>query len=395
VTAFTPVSFYYARSADDRRLAVQLSGDHHGEPVFYLHGTPGSRVGPRPTNRELTDRNVWLISFDRPGYGRSDRLESRTVADVAPDVEAIADGLGLERFAVLGRSGGGPHALACAALLPKRVTRAAALVSLAPWQAQGLDWFAGMADSNVDAYTVAASDPEALITRLVQAAAMIMADPASHIAVLTPEMPEADRRIVADKNIRALLVQNFFEGLRISAGGWIDDVLAFCSPWGFDVSDIRVPVYLWHGARDVFSPVAHSQWLAERIPGATTKLPPDRAHFGALEMVPSVLSWLSGQTSEVQHARRSLIAQYQLPAHLKNVLSRPGPTWSRPASAPATSRRPSAAPGRPWMGCRVPERSRERTASTGLRGATPRDAQVSALTARVGPGVIDIWGSMR
>jgi pimeloyl-ACP methyl ester carboxylesterase len=235
-----------------------------------------------------------LISFDRPGYGRSDRLESRTVADVAPDVEAIADGLGLERFAVLGRSGGGPHALACAALLPERVTRAAALVSLAPWQAQGLDWFAGMADSNVDAYTVAASDPEALITRLVQAAAMIMADPASHIAVLTPEMPEADRRIVADKTIRTLLVQNFFEGLRISAAGWIDDVLAFCSPWGFDVSDIRVPVYLWHGARDVFSPVAHSQWLAERIPGATMKLPPDRAHFGALEMVPGVLSWLTG-----------------------------------------------------------------------------------------------------
>ena len=196
VKAFRPVSFYYARSVDDRRLAVQLSGDYRREPVFYLHGTPGSRVGPRPTNRELTDRNVWLISFDRPGYGRSDRLESRTVADVATDVEAIADGLGLERFAVLGRSGGGPHALACAALLPERVTRAAALVSLAPWQAQGLDWFAGMADSNVDAYTVAASDHEALITRLVQAAARILADPASHIAVLTPEMPEADRRIV-------------------------------------------------------------------------------------------------------------------------------------------------------------------------------------------------------
>ena len=327
VKAFRPVSFYYARSVDDRRLAVQLSGDYRREPVFYLHGTPGSRVGPRPTNRELTDRNVWLISFDRPGYGRSDRLESRTVADVATDVEAIADGLGLERFAVLGRSGGGPHALACAALLPERVTRAAALVSLAPWQAQGLDWFAGMADSNVDAYTVAASDHEALITRLVQAAARILADPASHIAVLTPEMPEADRRIVADKDVRTLLVQNFFEGLRISAEGWIDDVLAFCSPWGFDVSDIRVPVYLWHGARDVFSPVAHSQWLADRIPGAITELPPDRAHFGALEMVPSVLSWLSGQTSEVRPARRSLIAPNQLPArHARCAPDRlPGP----------------------------------------------------------------------
>jgi pimeloyl-ACP methyl ester carboxylesterase len=106
-------------------------------------------VGPQPTDKELTRRTVLLISFDWPGYGRSDRRQSRPVADVAPDVEAIADELGLPRFAVLGRSGGGPHSLACAALLPERVTRAAALVSLAPRHAQGLKWFEGMAPSNV------------------------------------------------------------------------------------------------------------------------------------------------------------------------------------------------------------------------------------------------------
>jgi pimeloyl-ACP methyl ester carboxylesterase len=290
---------YYAQTADGRRVAVHLSGDQDGEPVFYLHGTPGSRVGPRPTDGELTRRKVLLISFDRPGYGRSDRKQSRTVADVALDVEAIADELGLPRFAVLGRSGGGPHALACAALLPERVTRAAALVSLAPMKAAGLNWFDGMAESNVAAYATAARDPEALRALLIRAGEEITADPGSHIAVLTPEMPEADRRIVADENVRAGLAQNFFEGLRISTEGWIDDVLAFCSPWGFDVSDIRVPVYLWHGGRDVFSPVAHTQWLATHIPGALTEFPPDRAHFGALEMVPHVLPWLSGQPSTV------------------------------------------------------------------------------------------------
>jgi pimeloyl-ACP methyl ester carboxylesterase len=296
----TRITTFYAHSDDDRRIAVKLSGDHAGEPVFYLHGTPGSRVGPRPTDRELTERRVWLISFDRPGYGRSDRLPSRTVADVIGDVEAIADSLGLERFGVLGRSGGGPHALACAALLPHRVTRAAALVSLAPRPARGLDWFDGMAESNVDAYTTATWDPEMLAMRLMQAAAEIIADPGSHIATITPEMPEADRRIVADARVRALLEQNFVEGLRISADGWIDDVLAFCSPWGFDVRDIRVPVYLWHGGRDVFSPVTHTQWLAERIPNAISDFPPDRAHFGALEVVPYVLSWLSGRTALIQ-----------------------------------------------------------------------------------------------
>lgn len=285
-------------AADGRQLAVNVSGDLQGDPVFYLHGTPGSRVGPRPSDEELEDLHVHLITFDRPGYGRSDRLEARSVADIAPDVALIADALGLDKFTVLGRSGGGPHALACAALLPDRVTRAAALVSLAPWGAEGLNWFGGMAGSNVDAYTTASTKPEALSMRLVRAAAAIKEDPASHIAVLTPEMPEADRRVVADEHVRYLLAQNFFEGVRYSADGWIDDVLAFCSDWGFDVASIKVPVYLWHGGRDVFSPVAHTRWLAKRIPFAEVTCPPDRSHFGALEVVPDVLRWLTGEGGE-------------------------------------------------------------------------------------------------
>jgi pimeloyl-ACP methyl ester carboxylesterase len=290
--------------ADGRRLAVSVFGDRPREPVFYLHGTPGSRVGPRPTNQQLEELKVCLITFDRPGYGRSDRLESRTVADVAADVEAIADWLGVERFAVLGRSGGGPHALACAALLPHRVTRAAALVSLAPWQAQGLDWFGGMADSNVDAYTTAAADPEMLRMLLKEAAARIYVDPASHVAVLRSEMPEADRLVLANRTVHDALTVNFTEGLRdSSAEGWIDDVLAFCMPWGFDVPDIKVPVYLWHGGKDVFSPEAHTQWLADRIPGALARYEPDRAHFGALEVVPDMLPWLSGQADEISTGR--------------------------------------------------------------------------------------------
>jgi pimeloyl-ACP methyl ester carboxylesterase len=282
----------YVRTADGRRLAVNEAGDPLGRPVFFLHGTPGSRVGPLPPEPELRKRGVRLISFDRPGYGCSGRLTSRSVADVVPDVAAIADTLHLERFAVIGRSGGGPHALACAALLADRITRAAALVSLAPWDADGLDWFGGMAHSNVDAYTTAVSDPERLSMRLMQAAAKIKADPTSHVAVLSPEMPGADRRIVEDAGIRALLAQNFAEALRFSADGWIDDVLAFCSTWGFDVADIKVPVLLWHGGQDVFSPVTHTRWLADRIPGALTVIPSDLAHFGALEAAPEVISWL-------------------------------------------------------------------------------------------------------
>jgi len=282
----------YVRANDGRRLAVNLSGDQSGEPVVFLHGTPGSRLRPLPREQVLEELGIWLISFDRPGYGRSDRLQSRTVADVAQDVAAIADSLGLDTFAVIGRSGGGPHALACAALLPDRVTRAAAMMSLAPWRAAGLEWFDGMADSNVLAYRTAADEPDLLIRHLIEAAGEINADPVSHVAVISPEMPEVDRRIVADANVRALLAQNFAEALRYSADGWIDDVLAFCSPWGFDVSSIKRPVLLWHGERDVFSPVAHSEWLASKIRGAHVMIQPNDAHFGALEAVGDVLSWL-------------------------------------------------------------------------------------------------------
>lgn len=260
--------------------------------MFLLHGTPGSRLGPLPRGRVLYELGVRLITFDRPGYGWSDRLVSRMVADVVPDVQAIADALELDKFAVIGRSGGGPHALACAALLPHRVTRAGVLVSLAPWAAEGLDWFAGMADSNVREYTTAANEPEVLTARLVQAAAQIRANPASHVTALSPEMPEADRRVVADVGIRTLLAENFAEALRESADGWIDDALAFCSPWGFNLADVTVPVLLWHGENDVFSPAAHARWLADRIPSAIMSIRPDTAHFGALEVIPDVLSWL-------------------------------------------------------------------------------------------------------
>jgi pimeloyl-ACP methyl ester carboxylesterase len=267
----------FVGSADGRRLAVQVSGHPAGRPVFLLHGTPGSRVGPFPRGRVLYELGVRLVTFDRPGYGRSDRLALRRVADVAADVEAIADALGLDQFAVLGRSGGGPHALACAALLPGRVTRAAVLVGLAPWAAKGLDWFAGMAKSNVEEYTAAAEGREALVASLGPAARGIKADPARLFVSISGEMPESDRMVVADAGIRRMLVQNYAEAFRVSAHGWYDDILAFRNPWGFNLSDIDVPVLLWHGENDVFSPVSHSRWLASSIPGASLVVEPGSA----------------------------------------------------------------------------------------------------------------------
>jgi pimeloyl-ACP methyl ester carboxylesterase len=212
--------------------------------------------------------------------------------DVVEDVAHLADALEIDRFAVAGRSGGGPHALACAALLPDRVTRAAALVALAPRGAPGLDWFAGMAESNVREYTTALTDPARLEARLIPRSAAIRSDPARLLEELRAELTDEDRQIVSDNTIRSMLLRNYHEALRTSPYGWIDDCLALTAPWGFDPADIRVPVLLWHGVKDVFSPAAHAYWLAARIPHATAVLEPAAAHFAALRALPTVLGWL-------------------------------------------------------------------------------------------------------
>ncbi|NEA61839.1 alpha/beta hydrolase [Streptomyces sp. SID12488] len=287
----------HVRTADGRRLRVEISGDPHGHPVFLLHGTPGSRVGPRPRAMFLYQHGACLISYDRPGYGGSDRKAGRRIADVVQDVSVVADALGLDRFAVAGRSGGAPHALACAALLPDRVTRVAALVGLAPRDAEGLDWFAGMAPSNVSEFQTAFTDPERFAARLIPRSAAIRSNPAKLLEELRLELTDDDRMIVSDNAIRSMLLRNYLEALRTSPYGWIDDAFALTRPWGFDPAQIDVPVLLWHGGKDVFSPASHSSWLAARIPRVTAVLEPAAAHFASLRALPTALNWLlSGAT---------------------------------------------------------------------------------------------------
>jgi pimeloyl-ACP methyl ester carboxylesterase len=284
------------QTTDRRRWLTVAQGGKidGGEPVFLLHGTPGSRIGPLPRQGLLYRLGVRLITYDRPGYGGSDRHIGRQVQDVAADVLAIAEHLGLERFAVVGRSGGGPHALACAALLPDRVTRAAVLVGLAPREADGLNWFAGMTESNIAEYMIATHGRSWLAAHLEPTIHKIKDDPVHLVNTLYHALTNDDRRVVADTGIRTMLVKNYAEALRTSPGGWIDDAIAFCSPWGFDPADISVPVYLWHGEDDVFSPVSHSIWLAARIPTATMTVQPGVAHFHALRVLPDLLPWLIG-----------------------------------------------------------------------------------------------------
>lgn len=288
------MSLRMVKSADGRALAVESLGDPRGRPVFLLHGMPGSRVGPHPRSTVLYRLGVRLISYDRPGYGDSTRLPGRRVSAAAADVRTIADDLGLGDFAVLGRSGGGPHALACAALLPERVTRVAVLVGLAPRNATGLDWYAGMTPSNVRAYREAERGHDRIADAMEFRSQQIKSDPVRLLKGLRPELSPADREVVADSGLRRMLQSNYREAFRHGADGWIDDVLAFTADWGFKVEDIAVPSWLWHGADDQFSPVDHSRWLADHIPGAELFLQPGAAHFGAFRVLTTALAWAAG-----------------------------------------------------------------------------------------------------
>ncbi|MEU7009547.1 alpha/beta fold hydrolase [Streptomyces sp. NPDC046332] len=288
----------HVRSDDGRLLLAEEWGNPSGTPVLLLHGTPGSRLGTALPDLADHHPDMRFFAYDRPGYGGSDRLPGRRVADAARDAAAVADALGVEHFAVVGRSGGAPHALACAALLPDRVRAAAALVSIAPRDATGLDWFAGMTPFNVHEFGLAAESPELLDADLAARSAAIRRDPERLVEDLRAELSDHDLPIVSDPAVRATLLRTYREAVGTSHHGWTDDTLAFTHPWGFDVSAVAVPVLLWHGLDDAFSPPAHTRWLADRIPGATLVLKPNAGHFAAQYALPAVLEWLRDQDAQ-------------------------------------------------------------------------------------------------
>lgn len=289
------------------RLSVDSVGDPDGTPVFLLHGTPGGRDGPRPRGIVLYRLGIRLISYDRPGYPGSDRREGRFVADAADDVEAIADFFEIERFSVIGRSGGGPHALACAARLESRVTCAAALGSLAPYNAEGLEWSLGMTDSNVRAYRNARNaeaDLGPLVNMLNEQAQHVRGNGNSEglLKFLWPELNGHDKEVIGDIALRRIIARVHTQALSETIDGWVDDVIALSRPWGFELSDISVPVKLWSGGDDAFSPTGHTKWLAKRIPTSKLEIDPGAAHFGAVEILPRILTWVAENANVMQSA---------------------------------------------------------------------------------------------
>ena len=278
---------------DDRTLDVHEEGDPSGLPVIFHHGTPAAGI-PYETHVVLArEQGIRLIGYDRPGYGGSSRAAGRRVADCVADVTEIADALGLERFASWGISGGGPHALACAALCDERLKAVASLAAVAPYGADGLDWLEGMGEDNhIEFGKVLAGEEELRAYCEAGADEMIAADPEELVRVLDSLLGPADRAVLTGAFARYMHACDV-HGLAAGADGWIDDDFAFVEPWGFDIGDIARPVLLLHGEDDRFVPVSHGHWLAARIPEVDARIDPADGHLTLFERrMREVNAWL-------------------------------------------------------------------------------------------------------
>ena len=264
---------------DGRALEAIEEGDERGGLLLFHHGSPGAAVPFEPFDRAAAERGIRLVTLSRAGFGDSSRDEGRSVASAAADSAALADHVGVERFMTMGWSGGGPHALACAALLPERVRAAATIAGVAPYDAQDLDWTAGMGESNQIEYPLAARDPDELLRWMrPQVEALGAVEPNEIVSELRSVISDVDEAQLTGP-LGELMATSFHRAFRSGPWGWFDDDLAFVRPWGFELASIGVPVSVWQGRQDLMVPFAHGEWLVEHIPAARSRLRPEHGHL--------------------------------------------------------------------------------------------------------------------
>jgi pimeloyl-ACP methyl ester carboxylesterase len=284
---------YVVTTPDGRTLDVAEVGAKDGPVLVAHHGTPAAGRLYRSEVESAERRGLRLVAYSRPGYARSTPRPERVVADAAGDVSAILDILGVERFATYGWSGGGPHALACAALLAGRCAAAATIAGVAPATAPDLDWLAGMGEGNLAEFA-AARDGRERLTQYCRADAegIMAAGPEQLADAFRPHLSGVDSRALTGE-LAAFLLESTTAGLESGVDGWVDDDFAFLAPWGFDVEAIRVPVLVWQGGQDLMVPTDHARWLRQHVAGAEGGVLEDEGHLTLFaDRVGDVHEWL-------------------------------------------------------------------------------------------------------
>ena len=269
---------------DGRTLHVYDTGagDADGRlAVFWHHGSPNIGAPPKPLFSAADRLGIRWVSYDRPGYGGSTQCPDRNVASAAADASAVADALGIERFAVMGHSGGGSHALACAALLQERVLGVVVVAGMAPFGAEGLDWFEGFGSAGVAQLRAAAAGRAALEKHLAESDE-------------EPEFTPEDEAALAGE--WSWLIDVVRPALAGGMEGFIEDDLASVGAWGLDPAEVAAPALFVHGGRDRMVPCSHGEWLARRCPRAELWLRPEDGHISVLNHAAAAMGWLTEHT---------------------------------------------------------------------------------------------------
>ena len=276
----------HIRLPDGRLLDLRVSGPAGGFPLVFHHGTPGAGTPNRALERAAHARGLRLVTTSRPGYGDSSPQPGRSVVDVVADTAAVLAAIGADRCLVAGRSGGGPHALACGARLGA-TTAVLVIAGVAPYGTEGLDWLAGMGEDNVAEFSAALQGEDRLRPYLLHEREQLKdATVAGIVASLETLLPDVDRAVLTSE-FGEDLVASFREAVRPGVEGWLEDDIAFTRSWGFELAEISVPTMIWQGSADLMVPFSHGQWLASQLPGASVHLEEGEGHLsigiGALD----------------------------------------------------------------------------------------------------------------
>jgi pimeloyl-ACP methyl ester carboxylesterase len=280
-------------TASGGHLRVEVAGDCARVVIVQL-GSPEATPMYDRWVEDASARGLTLIAYDRPGYGGSSPQRGRSVADCAADVRAISRAIGFGRCAVWGFSGGGPHALACGALLDGLVAAVGSIASWAPLDAPGLDYFRGMPDAARDEYELFLSDRDGWERTGEELRDDVMAETLEKLVEQWSAHGAAVDAAAVRGEFGPWLHRSIKGSLKPGPEGWRDDTVAFRSPWGFDPASVSVPVRVWHGSEDRIVPITHGRWLAGTIPGAEATLSEEDGHLTvAAHRIGEVHDWLA------------------------------------------------------------------------------------------------------
>jgi pimeloyl-ACP methyl ester carboxylesterase len=279
------------RAADGRQLEALASGPADGLTVVLHNGTPAGLLAAPAVAAAAAERDLRLVLYARPGYEGSTPDPGRRVSSAAADLAAVLDAVGAGEFVTVGWSGGGPHALACAALLPGRCLAAASMAGVAPYGADGLDWLAGMGAENIEEFSAAQAGAEALTSFLEPAAREMAAMTAADVTAGLGDLVSAADQAAVTGEFADYLAASFRAAVAGGVAGWRDDDFAFIADWGFTMADVGAgaPVAVWQGDQDMMVPYSHGQWLAAHIPGARAHLLPGEGHLTLVHVFGAIL----------------------------------------------------------------------------------------------------------